>query len=191
MTLAVLRATFLAVVFLASAASADDDDIKVSQQKFPDSDVPFNVVEGTVNAPPEAIWAVVSKCADYSKTMPRIIKSKELSREGDEATTWKAKCEVTADLPFPLSDLTGITLATHKVEGGGKFSREWTLVSGDYDINHGAWKIQGIDDNKKSLVTYKIRVKPKISLPTSWMVSAQKSALKDVILRMRENVKKP
>ncbi len=191
MTVAVRRQTFLVALLLATSAFADDDDIKVSQQKFPDSDVPFNVVEGVVNAPPEDVWAVVSKCNNYAKTMPRILKSKELSREGDEATTWKAKCEVTADLPFPLSDLTGITIATHKVEAGGKYSREWTLLSGDYDINHGAWIIQGIDDNKKSYVTYKIRVKPKIALPTSWIASAQKSAIKDVILRMRETVKKP
>ena len=141
MTVAVRRQTFLVALLLATSAFADDDDIKVSQQKFPDSDVPFNVVEGVVNAPPEDVWAVVSKCNNYAKTMPRILKSKELSREGDEATTWKAKCEVTADLPFPLSDLTGITIATHKVEAGGKYSREWTLLSGDYDINHGAWII--------------------------------------------------
>lgn len=181
----------IAAVLVAGSAFAEEEDIKVSQQKFPDSDVPYNVVEGVIDAPPADAWAIISKCADYSKNMPRIVKSAELSRSGDENSVWTVKCQVTAHLPFPLSDLTGITQAIHKVEPGVKYSREWTLVSGDYDINHGSWTLVAIDDGKKTFATYKIRVKPKIALPTSWIASAQRSTLKDVILRLRENVKKP
>jgi len=190
-----LRARTIALFALLAAgpafADGDADEIKVSQQKFPDSDVPTNIVEGVVEAPPADVWAFVSNCANYAKTMPRIVKSTELSRSGDEQSQWTVKCQVTAGLPFPLSDLTGITLATHKVSPGVRYSREWTLVSGDYDINHGAWILEGLDGGKKTYVTYKIRVKPKIKLPTSWIASAQRGAMKDVILRLRENVKKP
>lgn len=186
----IFRLVILAVLW-AGPALADDEDIKVSQQKFPDSDVPINVVEGVIDAPPADVWAIVSKCADYARHMPRIIKSRELSRSGDENTLWTVKCEVTADLPFPLSDLTGITQGTHKVEAGVKYSREWTLISGDYHINHGSWTLVAIDEGRKTFVTYKLRVKPKINLPSSWMANAQKTAIRDVILRMRENVKKP
>ncbi len=182
----------LAIVLLLAGlqALAEDDGIKVSQEKFPDSDVPTNVVEGIIDAPAADVWAVVSDCANYAKTMPRIVKSAELARAGDVKSVWTVKCQVTAHLPFPLSDLTGVTQATHKVDPGVKYSREWTLVSGDYDINHGSWTVVAIDEGKRSYVTYRIRVKPKVNLPTSWMVSAQKSAIKDVIYRMRENVKK-
>jgi ribosome-associated toxin RatA of RatAB toxin-antitoxin module len=186
-----VRLPALLLLLAAIPAFADDEEIKVSQEKFPNSDIPTNVVEGVVNAPPAEVWAFVSSCANYSKTMPRIVKSAELSRAGDEKSLYTVKCQVTAGLPFPLSDLTGITQATHKVDPGVKYSREWTLVSGDYHINHGSWTLVGIDEGKKTQVTYKIRVQPKVNLPTSWMVSAQKSAIKDVILRMRENVKKP
>ena len=186
-----MRFAFLVLLAAGSAFADDDDGLKVSQQKFPESDIPFNVVEGVVDAPPAEVWAVVSDCGKYAKTMPRIVKSTELSRAGDEKSLWTVKCQVTAHLPFPFSDLTGITLATHKVEAGVKYSREWTLVSGDYDVNHGSWTLVGIEEGKKTLVTYKIRVKPKINLPSSWITSAGKSTIKDVILRMRENVKKP
>ena len=180
------------VALLVSAqALADNEDIKVSTEPFPDSDVPTNVVEGVIDAPAADVWAIVSKCADYAKNMPRIIKSTELARAGDEKTVWTAKCEVTADLPFPLSDLTSITLATNKVEAGVKYAREWNLISGDYYLNHGSWTLVAIDEGKRTQATYKLRVKPKINLPTSWMASAQKSAIKDVILRVREAVKKP
>ena len=176
---------------LAAGAALAEEDIKVSQQKFPDSDVPVNMVEAVVEAPAADVWAVVSRCADYSKTMPRIVKSKELSRTGDEARGGTVKCEVTAGLPFPLPDLTGITTAVHKVQPGVKYSREWTLVSGDYHLNHGSWTLLAIDGGRKTFVTYKIRVKPKIALPTALISSAQKGTLKDLILRLRETVKKP
>ena len=185
--------TRLAIVLLLAAgpAFADDEEVKVSQEKFPDSDVPFNIAEGVIDAPAADVWAVVSKCADYSKNMPRIVKSAELSREGDETKLWSVKCQVTAHLPFPFSDLTGITRATHKVDPGVRYSREWALVSGDYDINHGSWTLVATDEGKKTYATYKIRVKPKISLPNSWIASAQKSAIKEVIVRVREAVKRP
>ncbi len=188
-TRCVLSRVFLLALLAAFEASAEED-IKVSQLKVGDSDVPMNMVEGVVDAPPADVWAIVSRCADFAKNMPRIVKSTELSREGDEKVLWTNKCEVTADLPFPLSDLTGITQATNKVEAGVKYSREWTLISGDYHVNQGSWTLLAIDDGKKTFATYKIRVKPKISLPTSWMASAQKSTLKDVILRVREAVKR-
>ena len=60
-----------------------------------------------------------------------------------------------------------------------------------YRIGVGSWTLVPIDEGKKTFVTYKIRVKPKINLPSSWVTSAGKSTIKDVILRMRENVKKP
>ena len=185
-----LRLCALLIGLVAGAAFADDE-IKVSQLKFEDSDVPTNVAEGVIDAAPADVWAIVSRCADYSKNMPRIVKSVELSREGDETKQWTAKCQVTAHLPFPFSDLTGTTLATHKVEPGVRYSREWNLVSGDYDINHGSWTVEPLEGGKKSYVTYKIRVKPKINLPTSWIASAQKSAIKEVVVRVREAVARP
>ncbi len=184
-----LRST---LVFLSlSAGGALADDITVTSEAVPDSDVPFNVVTAVVDAPPADIWAIVSKCADFSKTMPRIVKSAELSREGDENSAFTAKCQVTAHLPFPLPDLTSTTLATHKIEPGVKYVREWNLISGDYTVLQGSWTLIANEDGKKSNVTYRIRAKPKIALPTSWIASAQKGALKDIIVRLRENLKKP
>jgi ribosome-associated toxin RatA of RatAB toxin-antitoxin module len=177
------------VLLLSSAALAEEDDVKVAQNPVPGSDVPVNIVEGMVDAPPAKIWAIVSKCADYAKNMPRVAKSAELSREGDEAGVWKVKCEVTAHLPFPLSDLTGITLATHTVRPDGGFVREWSLVSGDYELNNGSWTLDPRDEGKKTYVTYKLQVRPKIHLPMGLIAKAQKGALKEVITRMRENVK--
>ncbi len=183
----------LALVFVMAAPSSfgEEETVKISQQPFPDSDIPTHIAEGTVDAPAAEVWAVVSRCADYFKTMPRIAKSLELSREGDEARLWTVKCQVTAALPFPFSNLTGTTLAIHKVEPGVKYTREWSLVSGDYDFNNGSWTLVAIDGGKRTYATYKIRVKPKINLPTSWISRAQQTAAKEVILSIRAAVRKP
>lgn len=180
-----------ALLLAASPAQAGDDDILVKSEKVAGSDVPVNIAEGVIDAPAADVWKVVSQCANYAKTMPRIVKSKELAREGDEASVWKVKCEITVHLPFPLSDLTGVTQATHTVEKDVKYVRAWTLVSGDYHMNTGSWTLVAIEDGKKTRATYRIQVNPKVALPTSWMASAQKSSLKDVILRLRETSKAP
>ncbi len=183
------RSAALALVLVAVSARADDDGVKVASEKVAGSDVPVNVAEGVIDAPAADVWKVVSTCANYAKTMPRIVKSKELAREGDEASVWKVKCEITVGLPFPLSNLTGVTQATHTVEKDVKYVRAWTLVSGDYHMNTGSWTLVAIDGGKRTKATYRIQVNPKVALPTSWMASAQRNSLKDVIVRLRETSK--
>src|SRR5205823_4467726 len=116
---------------------------------FPGSDVPYSAVEASIDARPAEVWEILSHCANYSKTMPRIARSAELWREGDESKEWTAKCTVTAAIPFPFSNLTGITLARHTVIPGVKYVREWSLVSGDYDFNNGSWTVVAIDEGRR------------------------------------------
>lgn len=182
----------LALCFLllsSAAARAEEEDIKVSSEKVAGSDVPYNVAEAVIDVPAANVWKVISNCGNYSKTMPRIVKSTELARDGDENAGQTVKCEVTVHLPFPMSDLTGVTLAKHTIAPGVKYTREWNLVSGDYHINTGSWTLVAIDDGKRTRATYRLRVQPKISLPTSWVAAAQKSSLKDLMLRLRESSK--
>lgn len=185
-----LRAVALVLVLSAGLARAEEnEDIQVSSEKVAGSEVPLNMVEGTIDAPPAKVWRIISDCANYAKTMPRIVKSAELSREGDINAVSTVKCQITVHLPFPLSDLTGITQAKHTVEPNVRYVRAWNLVSGDYHVNTGSWSLVAIDDGKRTRATYRIQVQPKIALPTSWMASAQKNGLKDVILKVRESVK--
>ena len=57
-----------------------------------------------------------------------------VKREGNTVT-----CRITADMPFPLSDLTSETRAVLNVEPGVRYERRWTLVSGDYLSHQGGW----------------------------------------------------
>ena len=148
---------------------------------------PTYVAEGVIDAPPAQVWALVSRCGDYVKNMPSITASKELSRSGDESSKWTAVCEVTADVPFPFSDLTSISRATMTVDAkSGGYSRVWTLQSGDYEVNDGSWSLVPVDGGKSTKVTYRIHIKPKTSLPDSVIRAAQESRLPQVIQRLRD-----
>src|SRR5262249_28891574 len=120
------RAAAIALLCAASAirgAAAATDEIRTWTETQSDS-APTYVAEGVVDAPPAAVWAIVSKCADYVKNMPSIAASRELSREGDEHSAFTTVCEVTADVPFPFSDLTSVTRAKLTIdEKNGNYTR--------------------------------------------------------------------
>lgn len=174
--------------FFAGAAAADD--IKVVVEPVKDSETPVNVATAVIDAPPEAVWKIVSHCADYPTTMVKIAAAEEQKREGDENSSFITVCKVTADLPFPLPDLTSVSRAVHTVEPGVKYVRAWKLVSGDYDINEGSWTVLAIDDGKRSKVTYRLRAKPKMMLPESMLAGFTKDTLPAVMKNLQEKTKK-
>jgi ribosome-associated toxin RatA of RatAB toxin-antitoxin module len=169
---------------LSLPALAGADDIRVTSEAVTGSEVPWSIVEATIAAPAAAVWSVVSTCADYDKTMPNIGRSRELSRTGDEASSFTTVCEVTADLPFPFSDLTSVNRAVHTVEPGKRYVRAWTMVRGDYDFNEGSWTIVALDE-RTSRATYRLRVRPKMPVPDSMLGTFQEKTMPKIIERLR------
>ncbi|HEY1101447.1 MAG TPA: SRPBCC family protein, partial [Myxococcota bacterium] len=163
-----------------AVASHAADDVKVWTEKVEGSDIPYSVAEGVVDAPAAVVWSIVSDCNNYKTTMAGIIKSQEISRAGE-----KVVCQVTADLPFPLPDLTSKTSAVHTVEVDKKYVRKWALLEGDYTINEGSWQVVAIDDTH-SKATYRLRVQPNIPVPDSLLSTFQSSAMPRVIKNLRE-----
>ncbi|MFZ9887280.1 MAG: SRPBCC family protein [Myxococcota bacterium] len=147
----------------AAPAAVLAGEIVVDRVDAPGDPVPTFRARAVVDAPPAVVWDLVSHCAGYATLMPRIISSQERKRIGD-----LVECEVTVELPFPLPNLTSVTTATHR-EGStkGRYSRTWTLVSGDYEVNEGAWIIEPVDGGKRSLATYRVRAKPNLPVPAS------------------------
>jgi ribosome-associated toxin RatA of RatAB toxin-antitoxin module len=160
-------------------------EIIVETKAVKGSDVPRASVTAVVDAAPAEIWAIVSDCNTYSKNMIRIESAKELSREGNQVV-----CEVTADMPFPLSNLTAQTRAKHTV-GPPVWSREWTLIKGDYTSNEGSWRIQAFDlEGTRSLVVYSVHAVPDMMVPDSLIKKAQRDTLPDLIKNLRKKVGK-
>ncbi len=159
----------------------------VTREPVKDSDVPELVMQGVIEAPPEKVWPLIDDCGAYDKHMARIGASKQLERDGGRVV-----CRVTAQMPFPLSDLTAETVATHAVEPGVRWSRTWTLLKGDYKLNDGSWVLTPFrGDPKRTLAVYQIHVEPKVPLPDALIRSVQARALPDVMEKLRALVKEP
>ena len=161
----------LAALALPGAAAGDDDlpargTVEVKSFDVPGSSVPKIVARAVMDVPPRKVWQIVSDCAHYKEHMPRVAASELLKQEGNVYT-----CKVTVSMPFPLSDLTGITRAVHEESAAG-MSRRWTLVSGDYKVNEGSWEVKPLDaSGQSSLVIYTIHAEPNTRCPprsASW-----------------------
>jgi len=145
--------------------------------------VPKARMEAVIDVPPERVWAVIGRCETYKDRFPRIADSQELSRDGDTV-----RCRVVIDAPWPLSDLTAITRATHTV-AAGTYRRAWVLESGDYEVNEGSWILVPFGaDNKRTHAIYEVRAKPRNSVPAFVRDLAQEKALPDVIHALRKHL---
>ncbi len=161
--------------------------VEIKTYSVSGSNTPKIVVRAVIEQPPRKVWAVVSDCAHYKNRLPRVVASRLVSHAGNKYT-----CEVTIAMPFPFSNLTGVTEATHEVGEGG-MSRRWKLVSGDYTTNNGSWEVKPLDaSGTSSLVTYSVQAEPKTSVPGWLREQAQKKALPELIERVRaESAKMP
>ncbi|HEY3448741.1 MAG TPA: SRPBCC family protein, partial [Myxococcales bacterium] len=133
--------------------------------------------------PAKKLWKIVSDCATYKDHLPRIVASKLVSREGEIHV-----CEVKIGVPFPLSDMTGVTRAVH-TETEKAMSRRWKLEKGDYEFNEGSWEVSALEESK-SLVVYKLHARPKARVPAWMRQSAQKKALIELFERVGKEAAK-
>jgi ribosome-associated toxin RatA of RatAB toxin-antitoxin module len=173
-------------LLIAYGAGADDPTadleagkILVTSVAVAGSPEPEHVVRAIVQSPPASVWKIVSDCAHYKEHLPHMAASAELSRVGHTVT-----CQVTIAMPFPMSNLTGVTEAIHE-ERPDRMTRTWKLVRGDFEFNEGSWTVESYKGGSASLVTYRIHVKPKTLVPGFIRNMAQESALPELLERVR------
>ncbi len=192
-----LQVGILTLVFtlaLASTAQSASDkkarlaagEILLSTQKVPGSEQPRATLMAVIDAPPAKIWAILSKCADYKRTMVRVAEARELWVKGKTH-----RCRVTIDLPFPLSTLTAVTDAVHTVVPGKRWERKWQLVEGDYERNSGSWTLAPFNDAAtRTLVIYKVHAVPNLPIPDGIRRAVQKKTLPNLIEHLRKQVRR-
>ncbi len=143
------------------------------------------VAKAIIEASPERVWKLVDHCGGYQRVMPRVRRSKEVSRDGD-----RVACLLTIDMPFPYSDLTSVTAAEHRT-GRGRWSRRWKLRSGDYKVNRGSWSLRRYKGMPgRTYMVYQACVEPKVWVP-GWIRNlGQKRILPQMIRNIRAALKK-
>jgi ribosome-associated toxin RatA of RatAB toxin-antitoxin module len=180
-------ASLLALGVLAPGAAVADGDPKVDIKTFavPGSDTPKVVATATLDVPPKKLWAIISDCEHYKGRMPRVVASKLLKKEGNVHT-----CEVTIEMPFPLSNLTAVTESVHEESDKG-MARRWKLVRGDYKTNTGSWEIKPADaSGTSSIVTYTVHAEPNTIVPAAIREAAQKKTLPEMFAKVRNEAAK-
>jgi ribosome-associated toxin RatA of RatAB toxin-antitoxin module len=189
-TLFALAATAALAATLTGASATGDEElppkgqVDIKSVAVAGSSVPKIVARAVMELPAKKVWAIVSDCAHYKEHMPRILASELLRKEGKVHT-----CKVTVEMPFPLSNLTGITEAVHEESDAG-MSRRWKLVSGDYKVNDGSWEVKPLEGGASSLVTYTIHAEPTNGVPQWIRETAQKKALPDMFERVKSEAGK-
>ena len=181
----------LALLFATHAVAEDppksrleNGEVEIATRTVPGSTLPEVTAHGLIEAPPERVWAILQDCGNYQKTMLRVARSKELSRQGQ-----KVVCEVEIALPFPLANLVGVTESTHVI-GPPNWTRTWHLLRGDYEVNEGAWTLSRYrDDPKRTLAVYRVHAIPKSSVPDAILRRGQRTAIPDMFRHLRELTK--
>ena len=144
---------------------------------------PRGLARVLIEAPPEHVFRIIDNCNRYRYNMKLVSHSKQLSRKGPVVV-----CEVVVDLPFPFGSLRSVTKGVHQV-GPPVWGRKWTLVSGDYQVNQGAWELTRYrKDAGRTLVTYRTHIEPDMSLPDFVVASSQKRSLPMMLKGLRDLV---
>lgn len=158
-------------------------ELLLSTEPVAGSDTPAYVVRGVLEAPVERVWALVSDCARYRDTMVRVAASEALPPRGELQV-----CRLVMAMPFPLPDLTVITGATHKRDGGSA-SRQWRLLEGDFAIHEGAWLLEPFEGSPtRTLVTHRARVRPKLPVPEGLLAASKKETLAETLRKLRRQL---
>lgn len=174
----------LSTLVTSEAVAIDPSAVDVRTSAVKGSDMPRITAKAVLSQPPEKVWGIISDCSKYKGRMPRVASAKLLKKDGNKHT-----CEVTVEVPFPFSNLTAVTEATHEESADG-MTRRWKLLRGDYKKNEGSWEIKPLEGGKKSQVTYTLHVEPNTSLPSSILEAAQKKAIPDLFVRLEQEAGK-
>lgn len=188
------RATVLLLLLALPADAAGDEprlergDVVVESRPVRGSDYQEVLARGVIDAPPARVWKLLTHCERFRRTLPRILASRELSRRKDGDAV-RVVCQITADMPWPYSDLMEVTEARLTVKEG-VWRRSWRLLRGDYKENRGSWELQQFrGDQGRTLLTYRAVV-----VPTSWVPgwirrAAQRRTLPQMYRRFRDLVR--
>lgn len=182
--------------------AAETDGVKVYRRDKPGSEVKEMKANGTIDAPPKAVWDVIRAVEAYPKTMPYTEEAKVISRsEGDKEIYFysriKAPMVAQRDYVIVLKDES-----TTKDDGTGAYKVSWSTAAPEkadsavpekkdvvrVRINDGYWLLESADGGKKTNATYYLYTSPGGSVPTFIVNAANGTAVPDVFKAIKKAV---
>ena len=175
---------------------ASSDGIAVFARTREGSAIAEVKAEAVVDAPPEAVWAVVRDYEAQTRTMPYTEAARVLAREaGDKVTV------LYTVIKAPLADRRDLTVRItdeSQWQGGQGFLKaRWTAVEAGpapvdgivrVRLNDGYWLLRPREGGARTQVTYYLYTDPGGSVPR-WIVNqANRSSLPEVLRALRREV---
>lgn len=147
-------------------------DPRIISRAVPGSGIPRLEVVGTIAAKPDSVWQIVTDCNGYKRSMPRIVRSRELSRSAG-----KVRCQTEVGMPFPFSNLHSESENNAQITPG-RWQMDFHQVKGDYRINEGSWVLQPCGaDGASTVVTYTVHAVTQTVVPDAIVRRGMRSAM--------------
>lgn len=131
-----------------------------------------------IAAPAARVYAVMMDCEAALRFVPHLQSCKVLERSADGRS---AVIEHVSDLGWYAPR----TRYAFRAEYDPPRSVDFRHVSGDFSENEGRWELVPLDQGRATIVTYRVRVVPKIAVPR-WLVRATlRRELPDLLRSLR------
>jgi hypothetical protein len=135
---------------------------------------------GYVDAPPAAVWRVITDYENYPRIFPNIKRSETRAKKGNVEDHYSE-----LDYPWPLPDKWVVNRITHEP---AKFEARWHRIDGTVKEVVGSWKL--IAEGKRTLVIYTVRVDPGLPLVPAWAITFGTSRVAPEIVRgLRKHIR--
>jgi hypothetical protein len=160
-------------------------EYRIKNKAMPGTGIPQVSVVGVMEASPEKVWRIIDDCNGYRRSMPRVIRSKELSRSGG-----KVICQTEVEMPFPFSNLHS-EAESISVIGPGDWSRTFRQTRGDYAKSEGSWHLTPCGAaNEHTRVDYVVHAIVRTAVPDALVRSGMKSAMGDLYKKINQLAKR-
>lgn len=135
---------------------------------------------GYVDAPPAAVWKVITDYGHYDRIFPNIKRAETRAKHGATEDHY-----VEFDYPWPLPDKWVLNRITHDP---AHYHITWHRVDGSVKEVVGSWKLLPV--GKRTLVIYTVRVDPGLPLVPQWAITwGTQHVAPQIITRLRERAK--
>jgi len=139
---------------------------------------------GRIEAPPAAVWPVVSRCQHFKDFMPSMKHSELLRREPGISV-----CATHIAAPFPLSDLHSVTHNDESTRADGGFERRWRLLRGSYHRSDGSWTVlPWPNEPTATLLVYDVDVEMGSMVPDFIVRRVQQSTAPQIFEAVRQRI---
>ena len=137
------------------------------------------------DAPPEQVFAIIDDCAHYAAWMPRVVSSKEPSRQGEQSV-----CSWVVGMPFPMKN-AGTEVAVISRRAPERLTRDFKQTKGEFKRNEGSWVLTPFrGDPSRTRVDYRLFVEIDTVFPDAFVRAGQRGGVSDMLQRLGEKLAK-